>query len=228
MVGWIALSGAPAGGEDELSSGFERLEAGSLLNEASTTHWTIVTATSTASPATPETGLIDFAYRGNPLLDQARVSANPIQGVSSEAPLWDGALFTDSEGKPVPTFWTAPSPATFALTFKAPVELRYVDLVPPSRKHGFADFMVLVRNGKGGGWHDVEIREATVSAGATPDAGFHWRLAIEPERAAEVSVLFRRGSLYLSRQIFLQDLDLWGTPIGKEENENASPSAEPN
>lgn len=211
-VASIAFSFAilPAWGLERAPGGVEEVEAGPLIGSGSDSVWVIVSATSTAAPATPELGLIDFAHRGNARLMEAVVSANPIEGVSPEAPLWDGRTFARADGNPVPAFWTAPSPATYTLRFKQPIDLRFVDLAPPSRKHGFADFTVRVRSGTDEELHDVRIQAATVAAGSTLEAGFHWRLAITPEWANEVSIEFHRGSLYLSRQIFLHDLDLWG------------------
>lgn len=212
---WTTLS---VSAKEEIAPVIERLEAGSFVEGSSGSYWTVVSATSIVAPSTPEIGLLDFAHHGNLLIDRVTVSANPIEDVSPEAPLWDGAAFTHGEDhQPAPTFWTAPAPATFTLTFKRPIELRYVDLRPASRKHGFADFTALARGEAGGELHEVVVKEATVSAGTTTDAAFQWRLEVVPERVIEVAIRFHLGSLHLPRQIFLQDLDLWGK--ASDENE---------
>lgn len=124
--------------------------------------------------------------------------------------------FARSE-RPEPGIWSAPAPATRALTFENPFELRYIDLAGPSRKQGFADFTVRVRSKPGVELSEVEILEATLAAGATREAGFQWRLRIVPQRAVEVSVRFHLGSLQNPRQVSLQHLRLWGRRLEKEE-----------
>ena len=170
-----------------------------------------VSFTTRESFAPPE-GLHDYANVHEPSLLEVTASTDSVQNVSHEAPLWDDEVFLDHEGKRLAHFWTALVPATMTLVFASPFVLEKVDLTSPTRRGGFSDFKVLVRKR-----HEEEravprILEATVAVDGTVLEKFLWRLTFEPVEVEELTLTFYRGTVFLPRQVFLEDLDIWGRP----------------
>ena len=185
-----------------------RVHARGPLPTDPVTAWNIVFSTSEVGfdPG----GLSDFAKAGEKSLVRWAVSSNPIANVSPEAPLWDGEARTNPEGTPYAPFWTGVVPATFTLTFDPPFVLERIDLQGWDRRGGFSDFEFRVRNATEEKVYAPVILAATVAAGVSPEDAFRWSLQIEPTHIREAAILFKRGTNYIPKQVFLYDLDLWG------------------
>jgi hypothetical protein len=178
--------------------------------DPATTVWNIVMTPRGLAEATPGHGLRDFASIYEPSLVNIAASTNPVANVSPEAPLWDGEVFLNAEGDPLAPFWTAVVPATLTLTFDPGFVLERADLASYSRKAGFSDFAVLVRDATAVPFAAPRLLEATAEIENSTAQRFLWTLLFDPVPVRQVCIVLKQATAYIRNQVFLHDLDLWG------------------
>ena len=178
--------------------------------DPATAVWNIFMTPRRITDTTPENGLRDYASIHEPSLMNIAASTTPVANVSPEAPLWDGEVFLNTEGNPLAPFWTAVVPATLTLTFDPGFVLERADLASYSRRAGFSDFAILVRDATSVPFASPRLVEATALAEDSTAQKFLWTLVFEPVPVREVSIVLEQATAYIRNQAFLHDLDLWG------------------